>query len=152
MIKNYDTLFSYLFKRQGYKCADCGKYKDIKLDLCHNLSRTQKNIDACPDFIDSMLNLFVMHNNENVNRVKPKDHRGRIRKQITREQAERYQAFLTSTGIDEFGLHWNRYNYLFYKVDGHITKSWHPYYPDTNKKPIHEKMRLFVNGYTKKLF
>jgi hypothetical protein len=96
MIKNYEEKFNYHFYRQKGYCVCCEGYllSCFKIDLCHKLSRTKKNIKNYPLFIDSLLNTFIAHNECNVARLQPLDKHGKRTKQINYHQAEMAERFL----------------------------------------------------------
>jgi transposase-like protein len=85
---NYFNKIDYLLKHQRYQCPLCkGKLRqDSKLDLHHLLPKTYGNLAKYKRFINSLLNLVVVHNTCHI-------HHGNTLK-IQEVRATQYESFL----------------------------------------------------------
>lgn len=64
MIKNYKAKFNYLYRRDP-RCHICKKYfmaVNTAIDLHHKCHKKKWRIKKYPLFIDSILNLEIVHN------------------------------------------------------------------------------------------
>lgn len=85
---NYAEKMQYLYKHQEYKCLICGQFLTIQegLDLHHKYSNTKHGKRKYPLFINSLLNLSLLHSTCHLNKC------GGLR--ITDYNASRYERFL----------------------------------------------------------
>jgi len=88
MIPNYPEKLMYLYKHQNHKCDICNRIISFNqsLDLHHKFSNTKWGKKKYPLFINSLLNLSLVHGACHLNKV------GRLR--ITDYNANRYELFL----------------------------------------------------------
>jgi len=85
---NYPEKLQYLLHHQGYICPICRQFMTVQepLDLHHMLSKTKHNKKKFPLFIDSLLNLRILHSACHLTKI------GGYR--IRERQAQKYEDFL----------------------------------------------------------
>jgi len=121
--KIHKLLTHYLLKNLKDRKNKGRKHIPLGKDLHHRCPDTKIMCKSCPDSIHSLLNIVPLDHDFHIN--------NKFFMSKTKEQLEREQAFLTSTGKNEFGRHWRD-----------------KYYITDKKKQIHKKMNDFVNGRT----
>ena len=87
MISEYHKKMTYLLNKQNYKCAACFEPLGVDISFQHGLANSKMNRKAFPLFIDSLLNLYLLHLLCNTTKY-------RSYGRITFYRAEKKEAFL----------------------------------------------------------
>ncbi len=87
MISEYHKKMTYLLNKQNYICVACKKPLGLDVTFQHGLANSKMNRKAFPLFIDSLLNLYLLHLLCNTTKY-------RSYGRITFYQAQKKEAFL----------------------------------------------------------